>query len=83
MSKGQTFAVDLLNHCLATLKDMQSLSLSVANVSEYYNYRGSLHTSQISHLLLYPSLWLLVLGQFLPLFPTQTASNFSSGQQNL
>ena len=33
--------------------------------------RDSLHTSQISHLLLYPSLWLLVpglSGQFLPLF---------------
>ena len=34
----------------------------------------SQHTRQISHLLLYPSLWLLVPGwssQFLPLFPLQ------------
>ena len=27
-------------------------------------YRGSLHTGQISHLLLYPSLWLLVPGYY-------------------
>ena len=41
-------------------------------------YRGSLHTSQISHLLPYPSLWLLVPGltsQFSPLFLIQHAFN--------
>ena len=46
------------------------------------NYRGSLHTSQISHLLLYPSLWLLIPGlssQISPLFPTQPSWNVSSG----
>ena len=52
-------------------------------------YKGSPHTSQIIHLLLYPSLWLLVPGlcsQFLPLFPIeciQPAFNDSSGQQFL
>ena len=48
--------------------------------------RGSLHTSRISHLLLYPSLWLLVPGlssQFLPLFPIQPAFNVSGGHQDL
>ena len=46
-------------------------------------YKGSLHTSQISHLLLYPSLWLLVPGfssQFLPVFPIQPSFNVSSGR---
>ena len=49
-------------------------------------FRGSLHTSQISHLLFYPSLWLLVPGlssQFLPLFPVQPAFNIISGRQYL
>ena len=46
--------------------------------------RGSPHTSQISHLLLYLSLWPLVPGlssQFLPLFPIQLAIEVSVGQQ--
>ena len=48
----------------------------------YMCIRGSLHTSQISHLLLYPSLWLLVPGlssQFLPYFPIQPAFEVSTG----
>ena len=52
----------------------------------YMKLRGSLHTSQISHLPLYPSLWLLVPGlssQFLPLFPVQPAFNVSRGRQDL
>ena len=51
-----------------------------------YNYRGSLLTSQISHLLLYPSLWLLFPGlssQFLPLFPLQPAFKIGIGQYYL
>ena len=39
--------------------------------NQHLVFRSSLHTSQISHSLLYPSLWLLVPGlssQFLPLF---------------
>ena len=60
-------------------------------VSTYHNYvnaysRGSPHTSQISYLLLYPSLWLLVPGlssHFLPLLPLQPAFNVSSGWQYL
>ena len=49
-------------------------------------FRGSLHASPISHLLLYPSLWLLVPGsssQFLPLFPLQSAFEISTGQYYL
>ena len=49
-------------------------------------WRGSLHTGQISHLLLYASLWLLVLvlsSQFLPLFALQSAFDISTGQQYL
>ena len=45
--------------------------------------RGSPHTSQISHLLLYPSLRLLVSGlssQFLPYFPIQPAFEVSTGR---
>ena len=45
--------------------------------------RDSLHTSQISHLLLYPSLWLLVPGlssQFLPLSPIQLDFEVRSGR---
>ena len=45
--------------------------------------RGSLRTS---HLLLYPSLWLLIprlSSQFLPLFPIQPAFNVNSGRQDL
>ena len=48
--------------------------------------KGFLHTSQISHLLLYPLLWLLVPGlssQFLPLFPIQLAFDVSSDRQYL
>ena len=51
-----------------------------------YIIRGSLHTSQISHLLLYPSLWLLLSGlssQFLPLLPIQPALVVNSGRQYL
>ena len=49
-------------------------------------YRGYLHTSQFSYLLLQPSLWLLVSGlssQFLLSFPIQPAFNVSSGWQYL
>ena len=54
----------------------------------YYNHwsiilRGSLHTSRIGHLLLYPSLQLLVPGlssQFLPYFPIQPAFEISTGR---
>ena len=48
--------------------------------------KGSPHTSQISHLIVYPSLWLLVPGlssQYLSLFPIQVAFDVSSGQQYL
>ena len=51
-----------------------------------YNIRGSLHTGQISHLLLYPSLWLLVPGsssQFLPLFHLQLGFEIISVQYYL
>ena len=51
-----------------------------------YIIRGSLHTSQNSHLLLYPLLWLLVHGLsslFLPLFPIQPAFDISTGQKYL
>ena len=44
------------------------------------------HISQISHLLLYPLLWLLVPGlssQFLPLLPLHPPFNISNGQQQL
>ena len=47
-------------------------------------HRGSLTSSQISHLLLYPSLWLLLSGlssQFLPLLPIQPAFIVNSGWQ--
>ena len=44
--------------------------------------RGSLHTSQINYLLLYPSLWLLAtLWIEWPLVPLQPSFNISSGQQ--
>ena len=45
--------------------------------------RSSTHTSQISHLLLYPSLWLLDPGlssQFLPYFPIQPAFEVTTSQ---
>ena len=48
--------------------------------------RGSLHASQISHLLLYSALWLLVpasSSQFLPLFLLQPAFEISTGQYYL
>ena len=51
-----------------------------------YTFRGSLTTSQISHLLLYPSLWLVLSGlssQFLPLLPIQPAFIVNSGWQCL
>ena len=49
----------------------------------YVDVRGSLHTS---HLLLYPSPWLLVprlSSQSLLIFPIQPAFNFSRGHQDL
>ena len=51
-----------------------------------YTVGGSLHTSQISHLLLYPLLWLLVSGlssRFLPYFPIHPAFEVSTGQLDL
>ena len=48
----------------------------ICHAHVYVPLRGSPHTSQISHLLPYPSLWLLVPGlnsQLLPLFPIQLA----------
>ena len=45
----------------------------------YMYFRGSLHTSQISHLLLYPSLWLLVPRLSSQFFRIQPAFNASSG----
>ena len=46
-------------------------------------FRGSLHTSQISHFLLYPSLWLIVSGlnsHFCHCSPLQTSFKISTGQ---
>ena len=53
---------------------------------QYALPQGFLTTSQISHLLLYPSLWLLLSGlssQFLPLLPIQPAFIVNSGWQYL
>ena len=60
---------------------------AIDNNSRTKNFvRGSLTTSQISHLLLYPSLWLLLSGlssQFLPLLPIQPAFIINSSWQYL
>ena len=74
----------LYNHCIVIPPSLQSEMLQHIHEGHQgiakcdVHHRGSLHTSQISHLLLYPSLWLLVPGlssQFLPLYAIQTAFN--------
>ena len=58
-----------------------SLSFETSTDACSREVRDSLHTSQISHLLLNPSLWLLIPGsssQFLPLFPSQPAFEIST-----
>ena len=63
--------------------DKNSL-LQPYSINQEYIIRGSLTSSQISHLLLYPSLWLLLSGlssQFLPLLLIQPAFIVNSGWQ--
>ena len=69
------------NTCAETLAENGRGAYTQAG-AYLWDTRGSLHTSQISHLLLFPSLWLLAPGscsQFLPLFPLQPAFEISTG----
>ena len=53
------------------------------SLNSHVQVRGSLHTSQISHLLLYPPLWLLVTGlssQLFAIISFTTCFNISSDQ---